>query len=90
MYDESHTRSHGVKLGRGLRRLDLHLGHFKLSALKPLAQSERKRSGSRVLETLVVHPVLNGLQTQLETRGQMLSTERAFIIQQGDFESKNA
>lgn len=70
------NRSHGVKLRGSLRRLDLHLSHLELGALQPFAQSERRRSWRLSLQTLVVHSVLDGLETQLQPRGQMLGKTR--------------
>ena len=56
-------RSHGVELRRCLGGLDLHLSHLELGALQPLAQGGGQGSGSLALQTLVVHSVLDGLQT---------------------------
>lgn len=65
---ELENKSHGVELGGGLRRLDLHLRHLELGALQPLAQGERQGPRSLALQTLVVDPVLDGLETQLKPR----------------------
>lgn len=57
------SRSHGVELRGGLRRLDLHLSHLELGALEPLAQGEWRSARCLTLQTLVVDPVLDGLQS---------------------------
>lgn len=69
-------RSHGVELRGGLRRLDLHLSHLELGALQPLAQGKRRSARCLTLQTLVVDPVLDGLQSQLQPRRQMLERNR--------------
>ncbi|KAG7277880.1 hypothetical protein CRUP_036280 [Coryphaenoides rupestris] len=66
--------SHGVELGGGLGRLDLHLGHLELGALQPLAQGQRQGARGLALQGLVVHAVLDGLKTQLQPCRQMLDT----------------
>lgn len=70
------SRSHGVELRGGLRRLDLHLGHLELGALQPLAQGKRRSAGRLSLQTLVVDSVLDGLQSQLQPRRQVLGKDR--------------
>lgn len=69
--------SHGVELGGGFRRLDLHLGHLELGALQPFAQRQRRRSRCGALQALVVDPVLDGLEPQLQPRRQVLQGGRA-------------
>lgn len=70
------SRSHGVELRGGFRRLDLHLSHLELGALEPLAQGKRRSARCLTLQTLVVDPVLDGLQSQLQPRRQMLEKNR--------------
>lgn len=54
-----------------VRGLDLHLGHFELGTLQPLAEGHqagaaRGRAGQRP-QAVVVHVVLNGLEAKLES-----------------------
>lgn len=61
--DVSRSRSHGVELRGGLRRLDLHLSHLELGALQPFAQGNRGGTRCGAQQTLMVHTVLDGLET---------------------------
>lgn len=79
-WPEEPERSHGIELRGGLRRLDLHLSHLELCALQPFAQSKWRNSRCLALQVLVVHSVLDGLETQLQPSRQMLTKDNDITL----------